>query len=304
MGMHIRRVAIAGRAVGDDAEPFIVGEASINHNGSLDNAIAMVHAAKEAGCDAIKFATLKASEFCNPEHMISYRYRGEIVTEPEIEMFRRVELPDSAWKTIKDECDRAGIIFFSTPQNESDLKLLLEVGVPCIKVGSDDLTNLALIESYAVHGLPLILSTGMADPWDIREAAHVAGNVPLIVCVCTSEYPCHPAHANIGRVTTLRQILPEAVIGFSDHTLGCTAAIVASGLGACYFETHFTLDRSWRGPDHSFAKTPEDLEMWASRIRQARLCLGDGEINPTEQERVHRVLWRRQSGQQIRGKAA
>ena len=160
-------IEIAGFKIGAGHAPLIVAEAGINHNGDLDRALAMVTAAKEAGCDAVKFATLKADEFCNPAHMISYRHEGALVTEPEIEMFRRCELPDSAWRTLKDECDRHGIIFFSTPQNESDLKLLLDVGVPAIKIGSDDLTNLKLIASYATHELPLILSTGMADYTDV-----------------------------------------------------------------------------------------------------------------------------------------
>jgi N,N'-diacetyllegionaminate synthase len=173
----VRELAIAGRKLGDAHPPFIVAEAGINHNGKLDTALAMVHAAKHARCDAIKFATLKAAEFCNPEHMIEYQYQGRKVVETELEMFQRCELSEEAWHVIKRECDRVGIIFFSTPQNESDLRILLDVGVPAIKVGSDDLTNLTLIQSYAdAHALPVILSTGMADFRDIRAAAHIGEN--------------------------------------------------------------------------------------------------------------------------------
>ena len=300
----MRELTIAGSKVGDGHPPFIVAEAGINHNGSLQRALAMVTAAKEAGCDAIKFGTFLAAEFCNPAHMISYRYQGEIITESELAMFRRSELSDISWRTIKEECDRHGIIFFSTPQNESDLRLLLDIGVPAIKIGSDDLKNLALIEAYAKHGLPLILSSGMADMADIDNALHtVFHRAPVLMCVCTSEYPCPPEHANVSRISTLRSVYHSVPVGFSDHTIGSQAAIIAATLGACYYEKHFTMDQSLRGPDHSFAATPSGLRQWADAIRTTYKMLGSGRIEPTEHERVNRVNWRRRSGQQIRGAA-
>ena len=297
-------ITIAGRKLGDGYAPFIVGEVGINHNGDVERAIKMVSVAKKAGCDAVKFATLKAGEFCNPKHMVSYWYRGELVTEPEIDMFRRCELPDEAWRDIRDECERNDIIFFSTPQNESDLKLLLDVGVPAIKVGSDDLTNLKLIAAYAKHGLPLILSTGMADARDILAAGNIAlacGCSKLVYLVCTSEYPCAPKHANLKRITTLKKTFP--LVGFSDHTVGTAAATVATTLGACYLEKHFTLNNFMRGPDHAFSANPWQLEDWVKAIRGVSVLMGTGRIAPTEQERVNRVNWRRASGQQIRGAA-
>lgn len=296
----MRRVAIAGRYLGDGYAPWIVAEAGINHNGNLDTAMEMVHVAKQAGCDAIKFATLKAAEFCNPEHLITYRYQGMPVTEPEIEMFRRCELPDTAWKEIKQECDRVGIVFFSTPQNESDLALLLEAGVPCVKVGSDDLTNLALIGSYASHGLPVILSTGMADTRDVLRAVQEA-NGPLVLLVCTSEYPTPIERANVARVATLRTMFQSLPIGYSDHTQGTAAAAAATALGACYLEKHFTLNNAARGPDHEFSASPGGLVSWVGAIWNAYLAIGHGRIEPTEQERENRVKWRRVSGQKIRG---
>lgn len=270
--------------------PQIVGEVGVNHNGSLERALRMVGVAKESGCDAVKFGTFKAAEFCAPD-------------DPLYEMFKACELPDYAWAAIKREADRLGITFFSTPQNESDLKLLLTVGVPCIKVGSDDLTNLALIESYASQGLPMILSTGMADIVDITRAVRAAGSVPLTVCVCTSEYPCPPEHANILRIRTLQYGMMGAEVGFSDHTVGAEAAVVAAALGATYFEKHFTLDNALPGPDHHFSANPQQLAEWVRAIKNAFTLLGDGEIKPTAQEFFNRTKWRRASGQKIRGQA-
>ncbi len=299
-----RRVKIADRWLGDGCSPFIVAEAGINHNGKLVTALEMIHVARDAGCDAIKFATLKAAEFCNPAHLISYTYQGELVTEPEIEMFRRTELPAGAWPILKDECDRIGITFFSTPQNYSDLEILLSAGVPCVKVGSDDLTNLALIMRYALTGLPIILSTGMADREDVEAAVTAAGRTGVIVLACTSEYPCPLEHANVGRVTTLQKMLPYVPIGYSDHTRGTAASAAATALGACYLEKHFTLNNAARGPDHQFSASPIHLYAWVKAIRDAHEAVGHGRIEPTDEEKVNRVNWRRTSGQQIRGEKA
>lgn len=276
---------------------MIVAEVGVNHNGSLERAIEMIGVAKAAGCDAVKFGTFKAAEFCAPD-------------DPLYEMFKSCELPDYAWRILKREADRQGIIFFSTPQNESDLALLLDVGVPCIKVGSDDLTNLALLRAYRRAALPMILSTGMADLVDVEIAVAVLSalvwdipNIPLTVCVCTSEYPCPPEHANLARIRTLRALFKDVEIGFSDHTVGPSAAIVAAALGATYFEKHFTLDNSLPGPDHAFSANPAQLAEWVRAIKNASVMLGDGEFEPTEAERINRQKWRRTSGQRIRGVA-
>src|SRR5580704_3630198 len=139
-------VTIGDRAVGADHSPFVVAEVGINHNGDLARALEMIHVAKKAGCDAVKFQTFKAAEFVNdPAQMFTYRSQGRDVTESMLVMFQRYELPDSAWPVIKAECDAAQIRFFSTPQNQSDLDVLLGVGVPAVKVGSDDFTNLPLL---------------------------------------------------------------------------------------------------------------------------------------------------------------
>lgn len=284
----MREINIAGRMVGDGYPPFIVAEVGLNHNGDIDIALDMIAAAKKVDCDAVKFATFRADEFCDPR-------------DPLYGAFKNAELPDWAWQRLKSECDLRDLIFFSTPQNLSDLDLLLKAGVPCIKIGSDDLTNTALIEAYAKHGLPLILSSGMADAVDVRNGVSAAGAMhPLIVCACTSEYPCPPEHANIARVTTLRNVYRNTVIGFSDHTVGAMAAVVAATLGAGYFEKHFTLDHEAAGPDHKFSADPMQFATWAWSIRHAHTLMGSGEIEPTAPERAQRAHWRRESGQKIR----
>lgn len=238
----------------------------------------------------VKFGIFKADEFCAK-------------SDPLYETFKHCELPDDAWYEIKAECERHDVIFFATPQNESDLEILLKVGVPCIKVGSDDLTNILLIHNYAKHGLPIILSTGMAELREVAVAVNTAIGVPLLVCACTSEYPCPPEHAHVSRIATLRHELPWIPIGFSDHTIGAQAAIVATVYGAAYFEKHFTLNNFLHGPDHAFSANPATLAEWSDAIRTTRAIMGDGRIQPTDAERENRINWRRMSGQQIRGTA-
>lgn len=271
--------------------PLIVAEVGVNHNGSVERALSMVAAAAAAGVDAVKFGIFKADEFCQQN-------------DPLYAMFKRCELPDSAWADLKGAVEQLGMTFFATPQNPSDLDILLKLGIPCVKVGSDDLTNLVLIEHYATTGLPVILSTGMADMENVREAILtvqvVSGRNPIVLA-CTSEYPCPPKNANLLRISTLRKFIRW--VGFSDHTVGAQAAMIAAALGACYFEKHFTLDNTLEGPDHAFSANPKALADWVLAIRSAYDYLGSGEIRPTAEETVNRARWRRKSGQQLRGVA-
>ncbi|TGV30192.1 hypothetical protein EN829_037750 [Mesorhizobium sp. M00.F.Ca.ET.186.01.1.1] len=152
-------VEIGNRVISHNHDPFIVAEVGINHNGELEKAFEMIRVAKEAGVDAVKFQTFKAAEFVgDPTLTYTYFSQGKKVTESMLEMFKRVEFTLEEWRKIKAYCDQIGIMFLSTPQNRSDLDLLLELDIQAIKVGSDDFTNLPLLISYASTGLPMIVS--------------------------------------------------------------------------------------------------------------------------------------------------
>lgn len=293
----ISQIMIGDHPVGPGHAPFVVAEVGINHNGELERALEMVHVAARAGCDAVKFQTFKAAEFVNdPAQMFTYRSQGREVTESMLAMFQRYELAENAWPMIKAECARAGIMFFSTPQNGSDLDILLKVGVPAVKVGSDDFTNLPLLKSYAECGLPLILSTGMSDLAEAHQALTAVGALdgyPTVLLVCTSQYPTPADDVNLARIDTLRAAFPMVPIGFSDHTRGPLASSLATVLGACFLEKHFTLSHDLPGPDHWFSEDPEGLSAWVEGIRTARSMLGSPLVRPTAVERGNKLEYQR-----------
>lgn len=291
------QIAIGDRQVGSGHKPFIIAEAGINHNGEIAKALDMVRVAKQAGADAIKFQTFKAIEFVgDPAQTFTYRSQGKVVTESMLTMFRRYELPEDVWYAIKGECDKQNILFLSTPQNRTDLDLLLRVGIPAIKIGSDDLTNLPLLQSYAATKLPLILSCGMADMAEVYRSLQCVGALdgyPTVLLLCTSQYPTPAADLNLRKLISLQAAFPGVPMGFSDHTIGPMASSLACALGARVFEKHFTLGNDLPGPDHWFSESPDGLSTWVQSIRTAYTMLGSDIVRPTEAELEMRKLARR-----------
>jgi len=274
--------------IGKDSPPFIVAEAGINHNGELEKAYEMICTAKQCGVDAIKFQTFKAGEFiADSKQMFTYQSQGKEVTESMLTMFQRYEFSCDEWFLIKKKCDEQGILFLSTPQNKSDLEILLELNITAIKVGSDDLTNLPLLKDYANTGLPMVISCGMSDLAEVYQALDVIGSLdgyPTILLLCTSQYPTPAEDVNLLKFKTLSSAFPQIVMGFSDHTQGSLASSLAVAFGAKFFEKHFTLDHQLSGPDHWFSEDPEGLKHWVDTIRQAWLMMGSNIVRPTALE--------------------
>jgi N,N'-diacetyllegionaminate synthase len=278
-------------------KPFIVAEAGINHNGDLTKALKMIEVAKKAGVDAVKFQTFKAEEFCGDKtQTFTYQSQGQSVTEPMFDMFKRYEFEYHEWLEIKKKCDNEDILFLSTPQNRSDLDLLLELDLKAIKVGSDDFTNLPLLVDYASTKLPMIISCGMSDLNEVRQALEAIGALegyPTILLLCTSQYPTPSEDVNLLKLKTLAIQFPEIVLGFSDHTKGSLASSLAVGFGAVFFEKHFTLDNNYAGPDHWFSESPESLKEWVKSIHDSYIMMGDPIVKPTLKELEMRKLARR-----------
>jgi sialic acid synthase SpsE len=279
----MKLIEIDGKFISNNSIYTIV-ESGINHNGSIQTAYQMIEVAKESGADAIKFQTFRADEFCDKE---SYLYP----------IFKKCEIRSDHWQYIKERCDLFKITFLSTPQNFSDLEILLGCGVKAIKIGSDDLTNVSLIRKYSETKLPIILSCGMADESEINIATETIReyerHYPLILMHCTSSYPTFPKDVNMRKLIRMGVKYPEMILGYSDHTYGHIASVLAVAYGARVFETHFTLDNNYIGPDHEFSKNPKALKIWVNSIREAYDMLGNSDLRPTKQEEDMRIVARR-----------
>ena len=293
----MNKLKINNYEISKENSPFIIAEAGINHNGNVERAIEMVRAAKNADVTAIKFQTFKADEFISDSSLLyTYTSQGKSITESQLDLFKRCELSHDDFYEIKKTCDDEKIIFLSTPQNESDLDFLLELGISAIKIGSDDFTNIPLLKYYSKTKLPIIISCGMATLKEIEETLTTIGTLdgyPTALLLTTSEYPTPPQNVNLQKLRTLSEKFPSIPLGYSDHTQGNLASSIAISFGACIFEKHFTLDNSLPGPDHWFSSNPSNLKIWSDSIKTSYQMMGSSEILPTESEIKMKTIARR-----------
>jgi N-acetylneuraminate synthase/N,N'-diacetyllegionaminate synthase len=288
---------IDGRRIGPGHEPFLILEVGINHNGDMDQVKKMIDVAANSGADAVKFQTFRAAEFVSdPLATYTYQSQGRQVTESMLGMFQRYELSPDQWKQIVLWCEQSKIMFFSTPQNPSDLDFLLKTTrLPAIKVGSDDLTNIGLMRYYASKSLPMIISAGMAYLSEIESAVRAireTGNSRLAVLHCVSSYPAPAEDLHLNKMATISRAF-DVPVGFSDHTVGPLGAVAAVAMGACIVEKHFTLDKNLPGPDHRFSADPREVKEWVHAIRNTYRSLGQSIVEPTTDEMEMRKIARR-----------
>jgi N,N'-diacetyllegionaminate synthase len=258
---------------------FIIAEAGVNHNGSLDLALRLVDAAKASGADAVKFQTFRADMLATRSaHKAPYQERTTSNAESQFEMLQRLELDAAAHKRLIDHCHQIGIQFLSSPFDKQSADLLATMEVPMYKVPSGELTNLPFLQHLACKGRPLIVSTGMSTLGEVEEAVQVlqaAGGSHLTLLHCVTEYPAPYAEVNLRAMQTLKSAFGLPV-GYSDHTTGIEVAIAAVALGAEVIEKHFTLDRSLPGPDHAASLEPIELQRMVTAIRHVEAALGNG----------------------------
>ena len=293
----MKEIKLNNKIIAKGKPPFIIAEVGINHNGDLKNALKMIDVAKTSSVDAIKFQTFKTSELVSDSNQkYTYKSQGKKITESMYDMFKRCELDKKDWKKIKKKCDEKKIVFLSTPQNKTDLDLLLDLGISAIKIGSDDFINLPLIKQYSSTKLPLILSCGMANLSEICTSLNVIGafdGYPTILLHTTSQYPTPKKDVNLLKLKTLQTIFPNIPLGFSDHTQGPLASSLAVSLGAVVFEKHFTLDNNLPGPDHWFSENPQGLKQCCKSIKDAHTMLGKSTLEPTKIESKNKNEFRR-----------
>jgi N-acetylneuraminate synthase len=295
---------------------FIIAEAGVNHNGSLQTAKKLLDVAVDAGADAVKFQTFNAEKVVTTTAAkAKYQIENTGTDESQLEMLKKLELPLSAHEELFSYCKEKGIVFISTPFDEESADMLDELGISIFKIPSGEITDKPLIQHIASKRKPIILSTGMSYLGEVEKAIGWIKEVnesmskwenektlihssthplihPLTLLHCVSNYPAAVEDTNLLAMKTMERAFGLPV-GYSDHTLGIEISIASVAMGAKVIEKHFTLDRDMEGPDHKTSLEPDELKAMVKAIRNIEKALGDGTKRPMESEADMRNIARK-----------
>ena len=302
---------------------YIIAEAGVNHNGSIEIAKQLIEVAAEAGVDAVKFQTFKAENLVGkdaPKAVYQQKMTGS--QETQYEMLKKLELSEEFHDVLANHCEQCGVQFLSTPFDEDSLSFLVEkFNLPYIKIPSGEITNAPFLLKIAQTGKPVFLSTGMSTLGEVEttlkilafgyindnnsyptllnmEQAYVSNQgqealkAKVILLHCTTEYPAPLSEVNLRAMDTLRNAF-SLPVGYSDHTEGIAVPIAAVARGASIIEKHFTLNRELPGPDHKASLEPEELKNMVSAIRQIEVALGNSVKLPTVSEVNNKLIARK-----------
>ncbi len=278
------------------SRPYMIAEAGVNHEGSIELAKRLIDEAAEGGADAIKFQSYKAETLASKDSP----YYWDINKEPTRSQYELFKKYDKFWKKeyeeLKKYCDKVGIEFLSTPFDIESATFLNDL-MPAFKISSSDITNLQFIEYQCSFNKPIILSTGASYLWEIQEAVEVVekhGN-PLILLHCVLNYPTPNKNAHLGMIQGLKKHFPQHIIGYSDHTLPQEMEVVyaATLLGAAVIEKHFTFDKTLPGNDHYHAMDKEDLKLFWKKWNFVEELLGSFKVTALPDEEPARKNARR-----------
>lgn len=288
-GTESKHLRVGDRLIGDGQPCFVIAEAGVNHNGSLEMALKLVDVAVEAGADAVKFQKRELKNLYPPA-LLNDPNSAEWAFQYMLPILKATELSNDDFRKIKAHCDRRAIRFMCTPWDEGSLSILEELGVDIYKVASADLVNLPLLEKLVETGKPLILSTGMVTPHEIRRTVEFlkqrGASFALLHCVST--YPAPFENINLRFMESLKEF--GVPVGYSGHERGIAIPLVALALGACIIEKHITLDRTLPGPDHPASLEPGGIQRLVRDVRNAELALGKREKNLSAMEKLNREL--------------
>ena len=277
-----KEFAIGCCQVSDATEPFIIAEIGNNHDGKLDQALALIREAAASGADAVKFQTYNPEKLVTKEHELH-------------EFFSQFRLPLEWHEELKGAAEQEGMQFLSTPFDRWSADFLQELDVPAFKISSSDLTNLQLIKHCAQFGKPLLISTGMGtilEAGSAIEAAHIQGCYEVAILHCVSLYPTAIEDCQINAIPEFQRLF-QIPIGFSDHSLSPTLPAVAVTLGARVIEKHFTLSRKLKGPDHAVALEPHEFKIMAQACKETVTSLrNSGKVITDDLSRVRRASMR------------
>jgi len=283
----VAQVEIAGHRIGPGHPCFIIAEAGVNHNGSLDMARQLVDVAADAGANAIKFQTFKTENLISQDApKATYQLETTGGAESQFDMLKALELAPEAFGQLMTHCQERNILFLSSPFDEESVDLLARLDVAAFKIPSGEITNLPFLTHVARHKKPLIVSTGMAYLSEVETALRTieeSDNWETILLHCVSNYPSEPANTNLRAMLTMSGAF-NVPVGYSDHTLGVEVPLAAVAMGACVVEKHFTLDCTLSGPDHRASLEPDELARLVRGIRTVEDSLGNGRKEPAASE--------------------
>ena len=278
---------IAHREISPENPPLVIAEIGINHGGSLAVAMDMVRLAAAAGCECVKHQThFVGDEMSEEARAIVPPNAGESIWD----LMERCALGRDEEIRLKAYAESLGLIYISTPFSRAAADFLVEIGVPAFKIGSGESDNLPLIRHVAGFGKPIIMSTGMQTIGSVRESVGLleAAGVDYALLECTNLYPSPPEHVSLRGIGELRDAFPNAVIGFSDHSIGPEMALAAVALGALIVERHYTDTRYREGPDISCSMDPAELSFLVQRSREIRTALNNDKKRTEPEEAVYR----------------
>jgi N,N'-diacetyllegionaminate synthase len=280
------RFAIAGRPIGAGEPCYVIAEAGANHNRDLAIARELIDVAADAGADAVKFQVYSGKVLYSSKTP-RFEYLKDVADKDTQQVLEEAALPREWLGELAAHCASRDIAFFATPFDHDAVTELADVGVPAFKIASFEIVDLELIAQAAAHGLPLIVSTGMATYGEIEDAlraATAAGATEVALLRCASLYPAPAEIMNLRAMATMREAFGVPV-GLSDHTEGIAVPTAAAALGMQLLEKHFTLDRTMPGPDHPFAIEPDELRALVRGVRDVEAALGHGRLEgPSEAE--------------------
>ena len=267
---------------------IIIAEAGVNHNGDINNAYKLIDKAIETGADIIKFQTYKSEKLVSRNaQKADYQKKNTNDDDSQLEMLKKYELSYDDFRNLKKYCEEKGIRFLSTAFDLESVEFLHSLNMGIWKIPSGEITNLPYIIKIARYHEPVILSTGMSNISEIRDAVNILkenGADDITVLHCTTEYPAPFADVNLKAMLTIKERF-GVKIGYSDHTEGIEVPIAAVALGASIIEKHFTLDRNLPGPDHKASLEPRELKQMVLSIRNIEKSLGNGSKTVSDSER-------------------
>ena len=285
---------INGRRIGPGEPPYVIAEMSCNHHGHYDEAARILHAARDAGADALKLQTYTPDTMTLDAPQPWFKIKGTIWDGRDLyELYREAMTPWEWHAPLKKLADSLGIHLFSSPFDATAVDFLEKFGVPAYKIASFENGDLPLIRKIAATGKPVIISTGTATTEEVDEAVKTlrAAGADFVLLKCVSAYPAPPDQMNLRAIPALaaRHGVP---VGLSDHTLGSAVAVAGAALGACVIEKHLTISRAAGGPDAPFSMEPAEFKDMVSALRVAHSAMGDGALGLAPSEAPSRAFRR------------